>query len=275
MGGAEAEEAEEFAEGQETMQSDKIHSEGHEGDPSSEKDETTVYNRTPPRRAMALPAVSAQEGIRTIVEAKKVAKFDESVELSIGLGLDPRKPNQSLRVMTQLPHGSGKKARIAVFARGDEADQARSAGAAVVGAEDLAEEIQSGNIDFTRCIATPDMMPIVGRVARILGPRGLMPNPKLGTVTLDVEAAVTKALKGEVELRTDKFGFVNCSIGKRSFGQAMLTDNLKAVMVTVSNEKPSGASGKYLKQAVLSSTMGKGVQIDVKTLDPSSTTFLS
>jgi large subunit ribosomal protein L1 len=223
---------------------------------------------------MARPEVTAREGIRVIAEDEPVRQFDESVELSLGLGLDPRKPNQSLRVMTQLPHGAGKQARIAVFARGDEAERALSAGAAIVGAEDLAEDIQSGNIDFTRCIATPDMMPVVGRVARILGPRGLMPNPKLGTVTLDVEAAVAKALKGEVELRTDKFGFVNCSIGKRSFTQNMLLDNLKAVMVTVSNEKPTGASGKYLKQAVLSSTMGHGVRVDTKCLDPSSTTFL-
>ena len=227
----------------------------------------------PPRRAMALPAVSPQAGVQRVVANAK-ANFDETLELSLGLGIDPRKPNQSLRTLTSLPHGTGKNAVVAVFAQGEQADKARAAGASIVGGEELATEIQGGKINFTRCIATPDMMPIVGRVARILGPRGLMPNPKMGTVTMDVEAAVTKAMEGEVELRADRFGFVNCPIGKRSFDEYKLLDNLRAVMVTVTNEKPKGASGKYLRQAVLSSTMGAGVQLDVGLLDPSSARFM-
>lgn len=227
----------------------------------------------PPRRAMALPAVSPITGMEKVVASAK-AKFDETVELSLGLGIDPRKPNQTFRTLAQLPHGSGKTATVAVFAQGDAAEKAKAAGAAIVGAEELVADIQAGKINFNRCIATPDMMPLVGRIARVLGPRGLMPNPKMGTVTLDVETAVSNALKGEIELRADKFGFVNVPLGKVSFPRDKLLDNLKAVMVTVTNEKPTGASGKYLKQAVLSSTMGKGVQLDVELLDPSSQKFM-
>ena len=154
--------------------------------------------------------------------------------------------------MSQLPHGTGKSVEVAVFARGENAEKARQAGASIVGAEDLAADIEGGKINFTRCIATPDMMPVVGRVARILGPRGLMPNPKLGTVTNDVAAAVGAAMQGEMEIRVDRFGFVNCALGKRSFEEEKLLDNLRALMVTVNNKKPSGAVGKYFKQAVVS-----------------------
>ena len=165
------------------------------------------------RRAMAHPSVSPSDAVETVVESAR-AKFDETVELSLGLGIDPRKPNQQFRSMAQLPHGTGKKAIIAVFAQGEAAEKAKAAGASLVGAEDLLADIQAGNINFSRCIATPDMMPLVSRVARILGPRGLMPNPKMGTVTIDVETAVMNAMKGEVELRADKFGFVNLPLGK-------------------------------------------------------------
>ena len=226
-----------------------------------------------PKRAMALPAVAPGLAMQNVVALAK-AKFDETVELSLGLGIDPRKPNQSFRTMAQLPHGSGKTAIVAVFAQGEAAEKARAAGATIVGAEDLVSDIQKGNVNFSRCIATPDMMPLVGRVARILGPKGLMPNPKMGTVTLDVEGAISNALKGEIELRADKFGFVNLPLGKVSFPQEKLLDNLRAIMVTITNEKPTGASGKYLKQAVLSSTMGKGIQLDVQLLDPSSQQFM-
>jgi len=165
------------------------------------------------KRAMAHPSVSPSDAVETVVESAR-AKFDETVELSLGLGIDPRKPNQQFRSMAQLPHGTGKKAIIAVFAQGEAAEKAKAAGASLVGAEDLLADIQAGNINFSRCIATPDMMPLVSRVARILGPRGLMPNPKMGTVTIDVETAVLNAMKGEVELRADKFGFVNLPLGK-------------------------------------------------------------
>ena len=225
------------------------------------------------RRAMALPSVAPSVAVERVVDSA-TAKFDETIELSLGLGLDPRKPNQSLRTLAQLPHGTGKAAIVAVFAQGEQAEVAKAAGAVIVGAEDLVAEIQAGNIRFSRCIATPDMMPLVGRVARILGPKGLMPNPKMGTVTLDIEGAVTNALKGEIELRADKFGFVNLPLGKVSFSQSKILDNLRAVMVCVTNEKPSGATGKYLKQAVLSSTMGSGVQINLENLDPASQKFM-
>ena len=225
------------------------------------------------RRAMALPAVSPRVAVER-VRSSATAKFDETIELSLGLGLDPRKPNQSLRTLAQLPHGSGKKAIVAVFAQGEAAERAKAAGAEIVGAEDLLKEIQEGTIRFSRCIATPDMMPLVGRVARILGPKGLMPNPKMGTVTLDVESAVSNAMKGEIELRADKYGFVNLPLGKVSFSSSKLLDNLRAVMVTVTNEKPTGSTGKYLKQAVICSTMGGGFQVDCELLDPSNQKFM-
>jgi large subunit ribosomal protein L1 len=242
---------------------------------TEEEEETVNTTETPivRKRAMALPSVSPNDAVESVVESAR-AKFDETVELSLGLGIDPRKPNQQFRSMAQLPHGTGKKAIIAVFAQGEAAEKAKAAGASIVGAEDLLADIQAGNINFSRCIATPDMMPLVSRVARVLGPRGLMPNPKMGTVTIDVETAVSNAMKGEVELRADKFGFVNLPLGKVSFPQSKLLDNFRAVMMVISNEKPSGASGKYLKQAVVSSTMGKGVQVDVELLDPSSQKFM-
>ncbi len=194
------------------------------------------------------------------------AKFDETIEVSLNLGVDPRHADQMVRGTVDLPHGTGKTVRVAVFARAEKADEARAAGADVVGAEDLAETIQGGTIEFDRCVATPDMMPVVGRLGRILGPRGLMPNPKLGTVTPNVGDAVRAAKAGQVQFRVERAGLVHAGVGKISFDAEKIADNVKAFIDAVNRAKPSGAKGTYLKRAHLSSTMGPGVRLDVGSL---------
>jgi large subunit ribosomal protein L1 len=200
------------------------------------------------------------------VRANAKAKFDETVEISLSLGVDPRHADQMVRGTVNLPHGTGKAVRVAVFARGDKADEATAAGADVVGAEDLAEKVQAGQIDFDRCIATPDMMPLVGRLGRVLGPRGLMPNPKLGTVTPNVREAVEAAKGGQVQFRVEKAGIVHAGVGKASFAPEFLVANVKAFVDAINKAKPTGAKGTYLKRASLSSTMGPGVKLEVPSL---------
>ncbi|SIQ22701.1 MULTISPECIES: 50S ribosomal protein L1 [Acidiphilium] len=201
-----------------------------------------------------------------LVKTNATAKFDETVELSLNLGIDPRHADQMVRGLISLPNGTGKTLRVGVFARGPKADEARAAGADVVGADDLAEQVQAGNIAFDRCIATPDMMALVGRLGKILGPRGLMPNPKLGTVTMDVKGAVTAAKSGQVEFRAEKAGIIHAGIGKASFDAGLLIENAKALVDAIQKAKPAGAKGTYLQKAALSSTMGPGVRVDVSTL---------
>jgi large subunit ribosomal protein L1 len=201
-----------------------------------------------------------------LVKGNATAKFDETVELALNLGVDPRHADQMVRGAVTLPHGTGKTLRVAVFAKAEKADEARAAGADVVGAEDLAERVQGGQIDFDRCIATPDMMPLVGRLGRILGPRGLMPNPKLGTVTPNVREAVEAAKGGQVQFKVEKAGIVHAGVGKASFDDAKLVANVRAFVDAINRAKPSGAKGTYLKRANLSSTMGPGVTVDVPTL---------
>ena len=201
-----------------------------------------------------------------LVKGNATAKFDETVELALNLGVDPRHADQVVRGAVTLPHGTGKTLRVAVFAKTEKADEARAAGADVVGAEDLAERVQAGQIDFDRCIATPDMMPLVGRLGRILGPRGLMPNPKLGTVTPNVREAVEAAKGGQVQFKVEKAGIVHAGVGKASFDDARLVENVRAFVDAINKAKPSGAKGTYLKRANLSSTMGPGVTVEVPTL---------
>jgi large subunit ribosomal protein L1 len=201
-----------------------------------------------------------------LIQQNASAKFDETVEVALNLGVDPRHADQMVRGTVDLPHGTGKAVRIAVFAKGDKAAEAKAAGADVVGAEDLAAAIQNGEINFDRCIATPDMMPVVGRLGRILGPRGLMPNPKLGTVTPNVGQAVKAAKAGQVQFRVEKAGIVHGGVGKASFDQASLVDNIKAFVDAVNRAKPSGAKGTYMKRAAISSTMGPGVHVEVPSL---------
>ena len=200
------------------------------------------------------------------IKGAATAKFDETVELALALGVDPRHADQMVRGTVNLPHGTGKTLRVAVFARGDKADEAKAAGADIVGAEDLAEHVQGGQIDFDRCIATPDLMPLVGRLGRILGPRGLMPNPKLGTVTPNVREAVEAAKGGQVQFRVEKAGIVHAGIGKASFAADHLVANAKAFVDAINKAKPTGAKGTYLKRASLSSTMGPGVKVEVPSL---------
>ena len=201
-----------------------------------------------------------------LVKQGAQAKFDETVEMSVGLGVDPRHADQMVRGVVALPHGTGKTLRVAVFAKGDKADAAREAGADLVGAEDLAAEVQEGRIAFDRCIATPDMMPVVGKLGRILGPRGLMPNPKLGTVTPDVGEAVRAAKGGQVEFRVEKAGIVHAGIGKASFEARALAENARALVDALTRAKPSGVKGTYMKKAALSSSQGPGVKLDVAAL---------
>ena len=200
------------------------------------------------------------------VKASAKAKFDETIELAISLGVDPRHADQMVRGTVNLPHGTGKTLRVGVFARGDKAEEAKAAGADVVGAEDLAEQVQAGQIDFDRCIATPDMMPLVGRLGRVLGPRGLMPNPKLGTVTPNVREAVEAAKGGQVQFRVEKAGIVHAGVGKASFTAEHLVANVKAFVDAIAKAKPTGAKGTYFKRASLASTMGPGVKVDVPTM---------
>jgi large subunit ribosomal protein L1 len=198
-----------------------------------------------------------------LVKGNATAKFDETLEVAMNLGVDPRHADQMVRGVVALPNGTGKTVRVAVFAKGAKADEAREAGADIVGAEDLMETIQGGTIEFDRCIATPDMMPIVGRLGKILGPRNLMPNPKVGTVTMDVTTAIKNAKGGEVQFRAEKAGVVHGGIGKASFEEAKLIENVRAFVSAVNKAKPSGAKGTYLRRIALSSTMGPGVTVDV------------
>src|SRR3954468_7848585 len=200
------------------------------------------------------------EAIKT-AKANATAKFDETIEIALNLGVDPRHADQMVRGVVTLPAGTGKDVRVAVFAKGDKADEARAAGADVVGAEDLMEAVQGGQIDFDRVIATPDMMGVVGRLGKVLGPKGLMPNPKLGTVTMDVTKAVTDAKGGQVEFRVEKAGIVHAGIGKASFTEQDLTENFRAFMDAIVKGKPSGAKGKFVKKISVSSTMGPGIKI--------------
>lgn len=197
-----------------------------------------------------------------LLKTRATAKFDETIEISMNLGIDPRHADQMVRGMVTLPNGTGKTVRVAVFARGDKAEEAKAAGAEIVGAEDLMEAIQGGAMDFDRCIATPDMMPIVGRLGKVLGPRGLMPNPKLGTVTPDVAGAVKTAKGGSIEFRAEKAGIIHAGVGKASFGAEALKENVQAFVSAISRAKPSGAKGTYIKKITLSSTMGPGVRVD-------------
>jgi large subunit ribosomal protein L1 len=206
--------------------------------------------------------VSVEEAV-ALVKANATAKFDETVDIVFALGVDPRHADQMVRGVVALPNGTGKTVRVAVFARGDKADEATAAGADIVGAEDLMESIQQGNLDFDRCIATPDMMPIVGRLGKILGPRNLMPNPRVGTVTMDVKSAVEAAKGGEVQFKAEKAGVVHAGIGKVSFDEAKLVENVKSIIDAVNKARPSGAKGTYMKKIALSSTMGPGVTLDV------------
>ena len=206
--------------------------------------------------------ISVEDAI-ALVKSHATAKFDESVEIAMNLGVDPRHADQMVRGKVTLPNGTGKTVRVAVFARGAKAEEAEAAGADVVGAEDLMEQVQAGNINFERCIATPDMMPIVGRLGKVLGPRNLMPNPKVGTVTMDVKEAVEAAKGGQVQFRAEKGGVVHAGIGKASFDAAKLTENVRAFVDAVSKAKPAGAKGAYMKRVSLSSTMGPGVSVSV------------
>src|SRR3954462_2174096 len=198
----------------------------------------------------------------SIVKSNATAKFDETVEVALNLGVDPRHADQMVRGVVNLPKGTGKSVRIAVFAKGAKADEARAAGADVVGAEDLLEIVQGGTIDFDRCIATPDMMGLVGRLGKVLGPKGMMPNPKLGTVTMDVAGAVKAAKGGQIEYRVEKAGIIHSGIGKASFPAEDLRANFDAFVDAIVKAKPTGAKGKYLQKAAVSSTMGPGVKID-------------
>jgi large subunit ribosomal protein L1 len=202
----------------------------------------------------------------SLVKANAKAKFDETVEISLRLGIDPRHADQMVRGLISLPNGTGKTVRIGVFARGAKAEEALAAGADVVGADDLAEKVQAGELNFDRCIATPDMMGLVGRLGKILGPRGLMPNPKLGTVTMDVKGAVNAARAGQVEFRAEKAGIIHAGIGKASFEPEKLLENIKAFVDAIQKAKPTGAKGTYLQKVSLSSSMGPGVRVDVASI---------
>ena len=207
--------------------------------------------------------ITVEEAV-SLIKANATAKFDETIEIAMNLGVDPRHADQMVRGVVGLPNGTGKTMRVAVFARGAKAEEAEKAGADIVGAEDLMETVQSGKIDFDRCIATPDMMPIVGRLGKVLGPRNLMPNPKVGTVTMDVADAVKAAKGGEVQFKAEKGGVVHAGVGKLSFDEAKLAENIRAFVGAVSKAKPAGAKGTYMKKINLSSTMGPGVSVAVE-----------
>jgi large subunit ribosomal protein L1 len=198
-----------------------------------------------------------------LVKERAKAKFDETIEIAMNLGVDPKHADQMVRGVCNLPNGSGRTVRVGVFARGAKADEAKAAGADVVGAEDLFEVVNGGKVDFDRCIATPDMMPLVGRLGKVLGPRGIMPNPKVGTVTMDVTSAVKAAKGGAVEFRVEKAGIVQAGVGKASFGEDKLVENIKAFVDAVNKAKPSGAKGHYINRVAISSTMGPGVKVDI------------
>jgi large subunit ribosomal protein L1 len=208
---------------------------------------------------------SIDDAIKMIKERAK-AKFDETIEIAMNLGVDPRHADQMVRGVVNLPNGSGRSARVAVFARGVKADEARAAGADIVGAEDLVEKVQGGAVDFDRCIATPDLMPLVGRLGKVLGPRGIMPNPKVGTVTMDVTSAIKGAKGGSVEFRVEKAGIVQAGVGKASFSADQLVANIKAFADAVQKAKPPGAKGHFINRVAVSSTMGPGVKVEPSTL---------
>ncbi len=224
------------------------------------------------KRMKAALAVVDREKAYGLAEAVKLvksnakAKFDETVEVALNLGVDPRHADQMVRGVVLLPNGTGKTLRVAVFAKGPKADEAKNAGADVVGADDLAAQVQEGKIEFDRCIATPDMMGVVGRLGKVLGPRGLMPNPKLGTVTMDVAGAVKAAKGGQVEFRVEKAGLIHAGVGKASFSEDQLEQNVKALVDAVMKAKPTGAKGTYLKKVSVSSTMGPGVKVEVQSV---------
>src|SRR5580704_6424888 len=220
-----------------------------------------AYETVDATKAYPLP-----EAIKLVKQNAK-AKFDETVEMTMNLGIDPRHADQMVRGLISLPNGTGKTVRVGVFARGAKAEEAQAAGADVVGAEDLAEKVQAGEIAFDRCIATPDMMGVVGRLGKILGPRGLMPNPRLGTVTMDVKGAVSAAKSGQVEFRAEKAGIIHAGIGKASFEEAKLVENAKALVDAVQKAKPTGAKGTYLQKVAVSSTMGPGIRVDVSSVN--------
>ena len=208
-----------------------------------------------------------------LIKSRATAKFDETIEVAMNLGVDPRHADQMVRGVVTLPNGTGRTVRVGVFARGAKADEAKAAGADVVGAEDLVEKVNGGQIDFDRCIATPDMMPLVGRLGKVLGPRGLMPNPKLGTVTQDVTAAVKAAKAGSIEFRAEKSGIVHAGVGKASFSEDAIAANVKALVTAITRAKPAGAKGTFIKKVSLSSTMGPGIKLDPATALTSALTF--
>ncbi len=221
------------------------------------------------RTAAAREAFNGKEDLTVeeavdLIKANANAKFDETVEIAMNLGVDPRHADQMVRGVVSLPNGTGKSVRVAVFARGAKADEAKEAGADIIGAEDLMEIVQAGTIDFDRCIATPDMMPIVGRLGKVLGPRNLMPNPKVGTVTMDVKQAVQDAKGGQVQFKAEKAGVVHAGVGKASFDKDKLIENVRAFVDAVAKARPAGAKGTYMKKVSLSSTMGPGVSVDVE-----------
>jgi large subunit ribosomal protein L1 len=215
-------------------------------------------------------AYGVAEAVKIIKERAK-AKFDETIEVAVNLGVDPKHADQMVRGVCNLPNGSGRTSRVAVFARGAKADEARAAGADIVGAEDLVETVSKGTINFDRCIATPDMMGLVGRLGKVLGPRGLMPNPRVGTVTMDVTGAVKGAKGGSVEFRVEKAGIVHAGVGKASFTEEALVQNIKAFVDAVVKAKPTGSKGTYLKKVSLSSTMGPGLKLDTSSVAPGPT----
>jgi large subunit ribosomal protein L1 len=215
------------------------------------------------REAFAGKSNLTVEEAVALVKSNAKSKFDETIEIAVNLGVDPRHADQMVRGVVGLPNGTGKTVRVAVFARGAKAEEAEKAGADIVGAEDLMEIVQGGKIDFDRCIATPDMMPVVGRLGKVLGPRNLMPNPKIGTVTMDIKQAVEDAKGGQVQFKAEKAGVVHAGVGKASFDEAKLVENVRAFVTAVARAKPTGAKGAYMKRISLTSTMGPGVTIDV------------
>lgn len=210
---------------------------------------------------------SVEDAVAVLLTAAKERKFVETIEIAINLGVDPKQNDQVVRGVTELPHGTGATVRVAVFAKDAKAAEAKAAGADIVGAEDLAEEVMKGNINFDRCIATPDMMPLIARIGKVLGPRGLMPNPKLGTVTMDVKKAVESSKGGAVEFRAAKDGVVHARVGKASFDAQKLAENIRSFMGAINRAKPAGAKGTYVKKISLSSTMGPGLKIDIQSIN--------
>lgn len=210
---------------------------------------------------------SLDDAVKLIKECASVRKFDETVEISLNLGVDPKHADQTVRGMITLPNGTGKTVRVAVFAKDAKADEAKKAGADIVGSDELAAKIKAGEMDFDRCIATPDMMPLVGQLGQILGPKGLMPNPKLGTVTPDVTKAVSEAKGGAVEFRAEKAGIIHAGVGKASFDEKKLAENIAAFVGAIQKARPSGAKGKYMQKMTLTSTMGPGIKIDLESLE--------